>query len=152
MNILNRSKFFNAIPPTAIKDNAAFVSNVIDKAVDVPHDAKGVLFVISLGVTDIALAALKVQQSDTQSTATALGGTPTDVVDAADKPSATDDGGIALIYVPMSKWTEQYLQLQATAGDGAAGTFLAAIAIFDEPGVVETDDLTTLGAISLDIA
>lgn len=151
MNILNRSKFFNAIPPTAIVDNTAFTSNVLDKTTEIPHDAKGVLFVVNLGATDIALAALKVQQSDTESDATTLGGTPTDVVDAAAKPSATDDNGIALIYVPISKWTERYLQLQATAGNGAAGTYLSAVAVIDEPGVTSTAP-ADLGAISLDIA
>ncbi len=151
MTILNNTKYFNAIPPTAIKDDAAFVSNVLDKATDIPHDAKGVLFVVQLGATDIALAALKVQQSDTETDATTLGGAPTDVVDAASKPGADDDGGVALIYVPIESWTEQYLQLQATAGDGTAGTFLSAIAIFDCPGVSGAN-ATDLGAISLDIA
>ncbi len=151
MNLLNLTKFRNVIPPTAIKDNTAFVSTVLDKQTDIPTDCKGVLFSVALGATDIAMAVLRVQQSDTLSTATALGGTPTTVVDAATKPSADNDNGIALIYVPISAWTEQYLQLQATAGNGDAGTFMSAIAIFDHPGVSEAT-AASLGAITLDVA
>ena len=150
--ILNRAKFFNAIPPGVIKDDAAFVSNVIDKQVVVPNDAKGVLFAVLLGATDIAMAALKVMQSSVKTNATTLGGTPVAVKDTAAKPGALDDNGVALIYVPMDSWTEQFLQVQATAGDGTAGTYLATLAIVDEPGVVDVSDLTSLGAISLDIA
>lgn len=151
MNILNQVKFFNAIPPGVIKDDAAFVSNVIDKAELLPQDAKGILFVVQLGATDIAAAVLKVMESDTETNATTLGGTPAEVHDVTTKPGADDDNGLFLIYVPMSAWTEQYLQIQATAGDGTAGTYLSALAIVDAPGA-SGPTAALLGASSLEIA
>lgn len=151
MNALTRNKFFNAIPPGVIKDNAAYVSNVIDK-LDVPNDCKGVLFLATLGATDITMAVLKVMQSDTETNPTTLGGTPELVKDTTTKPTPTDDNGIVGIYVPMSKWTEQFLQLQATAGNGTAGTYLSAIAIFDDVGLTDISDVSSLGLTYLDIA
>ncbi len=138
MNIMNLTKFFNAIPPGVIKDNAPFVSNVIDRQADVPTDAKGVLFVVQLGATDVAASVLRVQQSDTKTDATTLGGSPTTVHDFATKPGANDDNALFGVYVPTSKWTERYLQLQATAGDGTTGTYLSALAVFDQPGTTGT--------------
>lgn len=134
MNILNAIKCFNAIPPGAIKDNAAFTSNVLDKAELIPQDAKGVLFLVQLGATDIAMAALKVMQSDTLTNGTTLGGSPAEVHDVVTKPGEDDDNGLFAIYVPIAKWTERYLQLQASAGNGSAGTYLSALAIVDLPG------------------
>jgi hypothetical protein len=152
MNLLSAIKLFNAIPPGVIKDNAAYVSNVLDKQDVVPQDARGVLFVVALGVTDVSLAALIVKQSPGKDSATALNATGLATVkDAAAKPGAGDDNGIALIYVPMSKWTERYLQLQATAGNGTSGTYLSAIAIVDAPGA-SGPTATLLNALSLDVA
>ncbi|MCC6679872.1 MAG: hypothetical protein IT445_03120 [Phycisphaeraceae bacterium] len=152
MNILSQIKLFNAIPAGVIKDDAAFVSNVIDKQTVVPQGARGVLFVIALGATDIALASLIVKQSPTADSTTALSATGLlTVKDATTKPTADDDNNIALIYVPMSKWTLRYLQIQATAGNGSAGTYLSAIAIIDAPGA-SGPDATLLGAAYLDIA
>lgn len=152
MNILNAIKCFNAIPPTAIKDNTAWTSNVLDKQSVIPQDAKGVLFIVQLGVTDKAMAALIVKQSPGIDSATALNATGlATVVDAATKPTATDDGLLALIYVPISKWTERYLQIQATAGNGTAGTYMSCLAIIDAPGA-SGPVAELLGAAYLDIA
>lgn len=151
MNLLNQIRLFNAIPPAAIKDDAAFASYVIDKQTDVPTGCKGVCFIGILGSIDATLAALKVQQSDTKTDPTTLGGTPADVDDAASKPGADDDNEIVVLYVPMAAWTERYLQLQATAGNGAAGTYFAAVAVFDLPGEGGAST-TLLNALSLDIA
>ena len=127
MNELQTTKVFNAIAPTAIKDNAAFVSTVIDKA-DL-HGADYLEFIAALGATDIAMATLKVMESDTLTNATTLGGSPVLVKDSTTKPSATDDGKVAVFGIDLRKSRLRYLQLQATAGDGSAGTFLSAIAI-----------------------
>jgi len=151
MSILNRAKVKNIIPPTAIKDNAAFVSNVITLSTDAPKGCRGIWFLISLGATDIAMAVQKVMQSDTLTDATTLGGTPTAVHDFTTKASATDDGTIASVYVPMSAITNLYVQLQCTAGDGTSGTYASAIAIFDAPG--ECGPTATLtGCSTLEIA
>jgi hypothetical protein len=151
MNLLNTTKFFNALPPGVIKDDAAFVSNVLDKASVIPNDAKGVLFVCQLGTIDATAAVFRFMESDTQTNATTLGGTPAAVHDVTAKPGDADDNGIVLVYVPLSAWTEQYGQFQATAGDGAAGTYLSVLAIVDAPG----DGAPTaagLGVTTLEVA
>jgi len=74
--LLDHKKVKLVIPPTAIKDNADFVSTVIDLQTDAPTGFKGILFEISVGATDIAMATCKVMQSDTKTDATTLGGTP----------------------------------------------------------------------------
>lgn len=148
--LLTTTKFFNAIPPAVIKDNAAYTSYVLDKQTFLPTGAKGVLFVASLGATDIAPAVFKVQQAAAASDTTTLT-TPSDVKDVTTKPAATDDNGLFGIYVPISKWTQRYLQLAATAGNGTNGTYLSAIAIADMEGdgAITAD---ALGLTSLEIA
>ena len=77
--MLQETKVFSVIPPTAIKDNAAFVSTVIDK-----NDLDGadyLEFIGLLGATDVEMAVLRVMESDTLTNATTLGGTPTLVKD-----------------------------------------------------------------------
>jgi hypothetical protein len=128
---LQETKVFSVIPPTAIKDDAAFVSTVIDK-----NDLDGadyLEFIGHLGATDIEMATLKVMESDTLTNATTLGGTPTEVKDATAKPGADDDAAVFAFGIDLSKSRKQYIQLQATAGDGTAGTFLSAIAIASRP-------------------
>lgn len=124
---LQESKVLVAIPPAAIKDDAAFVSNVIDK-----QDIAGADYLEFLGVLgsiDADMATLKVMESDVKTDATTLGGVPTAVKDATTKPGATDDDKAFAIGVDLRQSRKRYLQLQATAGNGAAGTFLSAIAV-----------------------
>ena len=118
---LQTTKVFNAIPPGVIKDNAAFVSNVIDTA-GISYGE----FHTALGALDIAAAVFKVQESDTKTNDTTLGGTPADVVDVTTKPAATDDNGIFITGIDLTnKSRKRYIQLQVTGGDGSAGTYLA---------------------------
>lgn len=127
MNELQTTKIQGAIMPGAIKDDAAFTSQVIDKA-DFPG-CDYLEFVGLIGATDVAMATLKVMESDTKTNDTTLGGTPALVKDATTKPGATDDGKPFVFGVDLHKSRERYLQLQATAGDGTSGTYLAAIVI-----------------------
>ncbi len=129
--MLQETKVFSVIPPTAIKDNAAFVSTVIDK-----NDLDGadyLEFIGHLGATDIEMSVLRVMESDTLTNATTLGGTPTLVKDSTTKPGADDDNKVFVFGLDLSKSRARYLQLQATAGDGTAGSFLSAIAIASRP-------------------
>ena len=124
MNELQETIVKAAIPPAAIKDNAAFVSNVIDK-LDFPG-CSYLEFQGTLGTIDATMAVLKVQESDTKTDATTLGGTPADLHDVTTKPGASDGGKTFTIGIDLTKSRERYLQLQATAGNGDAGTFLSA--------------------------
>lgn len=126
---------FNAIPPTAIKDNAAFVSNAIDTGV--AGGAKSLVFNVLLGSIDADLATFKVAQSDDLTDETTLGGTPEDLVDITTTvtPGASDNNEVVLIEVDLTGPHKRYLQLQVTAGNGAAGTFLSAGAFLANVGV-----------------
>jgi hypothetical protein len=81
-----------------------------------------------LGATDIAMAALKLQESDASGSGMAditgaVFGTSTNTDgDTSTLPSATDDGLIFAIEVDL-RGRKRYLDLTATAGDGDAGTY-----------------------------
>ncbi len=127
MRPIQETKIIPAILPGAIVDNAAFASQVID-LMDI--EGAGYLeFQGLLGSIDAEMAVLKVMESDTKTDATTLGGTPTLVKDATTKPGATDDNKLFAFGVDLRAPRQRYIQLQATAGDGAAGTFLSAVAV-----------------------
>ena len=75
------------------------------------------------------MAQLRVMESDTKTDATTLGGVPVEVKAAAALPGAGDDGKSFVFGLDLRAPRQRYLQLQATAGDGAAGTYLSAVAI-----------------------
>ena len=88
-----------------------------------------------VGATDIAVATLKIMESATKTDATTLGGSPTQVFDVTTKPGAGDDDKVWVLGVNLRADRKQFLQLQATAGDGTTGTFLAATAVLRKSGV-----------------
>lgn len=132
MNELQHMKAVACIPPAVIKDNASFAA--------VEIDTKGydwLTVIISLGATDIAMAALKLQESETSGG----GGGYTDIDgydlatdnDAfgspAALPSADDDNKLVIMDVDLRAGRMRYVNLLATAGDGALGTYLSAVGI-----------------------
>ena len=131
MNILQGVKIVSITPPAAIVDNASFTT----AAVDTIGFGK-VAIVFSLGATDIAMTALKLQESDDSgmSGATDITGfvvgtsTDPDTAIASVLPSATDDNKFVVFYVSL-QGRKRYIDLVATAGDGAAGTFATAFAL-----------------------
>lgn len=85
-----------------------------------------------LGTTDIALTALKVQDSDDDSTYADVDGLDmdgdTDIEGtAAVLPSATDDDNFIVFQIDC-RGRKRYLDLVATFGDGTAGGWLHAFA------------------------
>jgi Tfp pilus assembly protein PilX len=127
------TKFVNVIPPAAIVDNASYTANVIDT---LGYDYCVVNF--HIGATDIAMAALKVQESDVKSNTTALTsgadvtglvfGTSTDIAGSTSAlPTSTADNTIVRCEIDLTK-RKRYLLPVATAGDGAAGTYLSCTA------------------------
>jgi hypothetical protein len=122
-NSLN-SKIVQVIEPGVIKDNASFTVVEIDTL-----GFRQVDIYISFGAMDIAMAALKLKESDTASDGSAADVSGADFsVSPATLPSATDDHNVFAIHVDM-RGHKRYLTLVATAGDGAAGTYGSAIAI-----------------------
>jgi hypothetical protein len=128
-------RFFNA---QAIFDNASATSTCLDTA-----GLDGVYVVVTFGATDIAMTALKVQEADAISSATALtSGTDIPLADFSVSPltlpSATADNTSVGVYIPVVGARKRYFNITATFGDGTAGTFATAIAICT-PKIVPSD-------------
>lgn len=123
-------KLVSVTPPAAIKDNAAFTTAEVD--------TKGwdhARFVVYIGATDIALAALYLTESDTTGSGH-VEIVATDFSDATQKdiegnalalPADDEDNGFIVIDVDLAKGArKRFLDLVLTAGDGSTGTFAAA--------------------------
>ncbi len=130
MKELQNCEVLGAIFPAAIKDDAAFTSQVIDCA-----DADYVEWHVLVGATDVTMAVLKVMESDVKTNATTLGGTPAEVLDVTTKPTDSDGSKVWVIGVNLRNARKRYLQLQATAGNGSTGTYLSASAVVQRNGV-----------------
>jgi len=134
MHKLQNLKALNISPPKAIVDNAAWTTNVIDTL-----GFTELLVIVALGAMDIAMAVLKMQESDTKTDATTLSsgadvtgliyGTSAGIDGVASTlPSATDDNKLFAFSINL-RGRKRYLQLASTGGDGSAGTYLSALAI-----------------------
>ena len=125
MNILQQTKVVNVTPPAAIVDNASFSTTTIDTA------GFGKLAIyFSLGATDIAMSALKLQESDDSgmSGAADITGCVYGASGAPSLPSATDDNKVFGFFVNLAG-RKRYIDVVATAGDGSAGTYGACVAV-----------------------
>lgn len=115
------------IQPAAIVDDAAWTCVAVD--------TKGWDYCVIdciLGATDIAMALLKLTESDDDSSysdvpGTTYGTSVNDTGSASTLPSSTDDNKLFGFAVDC-RARKRYLKLAATGGDGAAGAYLAAIA------------------------
>ena len=131
---LQSAKYVNAIPPAAILDDASATA----VAVNTQGYAQA-NFLISLGATDIAMTALKVQESDDDSSYAdvtgAIFGTSADPTGTTSSlPSATDDNKVFGIFVDL-KGRKKYLKLVATFGNGTAGGYCSAICVLTQGSV-----------------
>lgn len=121
-------KYVACIPPAAILDDASATEIEIDTL-----DYDYAEIVVTLGATDIAMTALKIQETDTSgsgeadvSGATFDGGTDVDGGTLA-LPSATDDNQVCVFQLDL-KNRKRYLSLVATFGDGTSGGYVSAVA------------------------
>lgn len=130
----SRSKVVIVLAPAAIIDNASPTTNVIDCS---GYSYCNIYAV--LGATDIAVTALKVQESDVAASATALtsGADVTGLIygtsantagSTSTLPSATDDNKVFAFEIDCRK-RKRYLDVAATMGDGTAGGYLSIIAV-----------------------
>jgi uncharacterized protein involved in type VI secretion and phage assembly len=134
MKPLQETKIVGITPPAAIVDNASYTTTTIDTL------GYGYATIVAyLGATDIAMTALKVQESDDSGMSGAADvtglvvGTSLNISGVASAlPSATDDNKFMIFEVSL-QGRKRYLDLVATAGDGSAGTFLTAFAILSQP-------------------
>ncbi len=122
--------------PGAIVDNAAFTTDTID--------TKGFCkarIVVGLGALDIAIAAMKLQESNSANMASATDVTGADFsVSPLALPAATADNNLYAIHVDL-RGRKRYLDLSLTGGDGAAGTY--AVAWVDLYGASEAPNSAT---------
>jgi hypothetical protein len=140
MNNLQNVKVVNVTPPAAIVDNASFATTTIDTL-----GFNKVAIYFSLGATDIAMTALKVQESDDSgmSGAADITGAVYGATGAPALPTATDDNKIFGFFIDL-KGRKRYLDVVATAGNGSDGTFGACIAELYN-GNATSDDATERG-------
>jgi hypothetical protein len=123
---LQNCKYLNVTPPAAIVDNAAFGTATIDTI-----GYRALAVIVQLGALDIAIAAMKLQESDAanMSGATDIPGADFSVAPLT-LPSATADNGLYAIFVNLVG-RKRYIDLSLTGGDGATGTFASVLAILD---------------------
>jgi hypothetical protein len=124
-----KQKIVAITPPGAIVDNAALTTTAVDTLGFAWAD-----IYIHLGATDVAMAALKLQESDASGSGFAditgadfSSGTLSDGTAAA-LPSATADNKFYAIRVDL-RGRKRYLDLVATGGDGTAGAYIVAFAV-----------------------
>lgn len=124
MNILQTIKWVSVTPPAAIIDNAAATTAALDT-----KGFKKAMFLVYLGALDIAVSAMKLQESDDSGMSGAVDITGADFsVSPLTLPTASDDNHLFAIYVDLRGSRKRYLDLSLTLGDGAAGSFVTVLA------------------------
>lgn len=138
MNSLQHMKYVAAVKPGALLDNATATATAIDCR---GYDYLTVI--VTLGATDIAMSALKLQQCSTS------GGTYADITGATFDggtgyggatlalPSATDDGQVCVFHINMLA-KEPFVKVVATFGDGTVGGYIAASAVLARGKIAPT--------------
>ena len=133
------AKWVNVTPPAAISDNTAFETSEIDT---LGWDYLEIAVI--LGATDIAMAELKVQESDASGSGhadiTGLVFGTSNKIDGAQSalPSATDDDKIFLCQIDLRK-RKRYIDVSAKSGNGTAGTYCAIVARLSRGKVLPSD-------------
>jgi hypothetical protein len=124
MNALQGTKLLWVTAPAAISDNATLTTAEIDT---LGFDYARI--VVGIGATDIAMAALKVTESDTSGSGHAdvtglVWGTSTNTDGSTSAlPSATDDNTFQIAEIDL-RGRDRYLDVTATTGNGTNGTYV----------------------------
>ena len=114
-----------AIAPAAILDDTSATATAVDT-----KGWRRATFVFQLGATDIALTALKIQESDDDSsysdvTGTVMGTDADAFGTTSVLPSATDDNKVIMMDIGLRGNRKRYLKAVATFGNGTAGGFIS---------------------------
>lgn len=130
MHPMLHTKVVPIVFPTAISDNASPTTTEIDR-----DGFDYCTIYLRIGATDIAMAACKVQESDTSGSnfvdiaGTDLNSGTTDIEgNTLALPSATADNTFVVIHLDC-RGRKRYLDLVLTSGNGTAGSWLYAFAI-----------------------
>lgn len=136
MQKLQNLKIVKITAPAAIVDNAAFTTDIVD--------TKGwdeALVVAEFGAMDIAMATLKVQESDDSGMSGAADISGADFsVSPATLPSATADNTQFGVHIKLGGSRKRYIDVSATGGDGTSGTYGAIYVLLSK---AETSPSTT---------
>lgn len=128
MNQLQNVKVVKVTQPAAIVDNAAFTTATIDS-----KGFRKMLIVVALGALDIAIAAMKLTNSDDSGMSGATDVSGADFsVSPLTLPAATDDNKLYGIHVDC-RGKKRYYDLSLTGGDGTSGTFADVTVILFDP-------------------
>jgi len=123
------SKWFPAIAPAAIIDNAAATGVAIDT-----RGGDYLEIIMNLGATDVAAVSITLEASATSAgaytavsnsvfgTDAGIGGTVSVL------PTALNDGGLFGYLIDVRKLPFPFVKIIYTCGNGAAGTFISAVA------------------------
>ena len=118
------TKLVSITPPAAIVDAASYTTASVDT---LGYDYARIN--VYLGATDIDMTALKIQESDDDGSSDAYADVTGLVASGATGdgrlPQDDDDNKFFSFFIDL-RGRKRYLDLVATAGNGAAGTFLAA--------------------------
>ncbi len=122
------TRFVSITPPAAIVNNASYTTASIDT---LGYEYLEVF--VYVGATDVAMTALKLQESDTDGsyadvTGLVYGTSASIAGTTAALPTATDDNKCFKFEVDL-RGRKRYFDLAATAGSGSTGTFLTAFAL-----------------------
>ena len=121
MQDLQNVKTVYVTKPGAIVDDAAFTTDTVDTM-----GFRKARFVVGLGALDIALAALKLQESDASNMSGASDVAGADFsVSPLTLPSASDDNKLYAIHVDL-RGKKRYMDLSLTGGNGSNGTYAVA--------------------------
>lgn len=135
MRVLDTLKFTTVTPPAAIVDNAAFTTAAIDT-----QGWGELMFLVILGALDIAVAVLKVTESEDSGMSGATDVPSADFsVSPATLPAATADNLLFGVIVSVRGKRKRYLDISFTGGDGSAGSYAAVIAIQAQPETYPID-------------
>lgn len=128
MNQLQNAKVVKVTQPAAIVDNAAFTTATIDSL-----GFRKMLIIVALGALDIAIAAMKLTNSDASNMGSATDISGADFsVSPLTLPSASADNTLYGIHVDC-RGKKRYYDLSLTGGDGTAGTFADVTVILFDP-------------------
>ena len=135
------NKFVSVTPPAAIVDNGDYTTAEIDT---LGFDYCTIY--CYLGATDIAMTKLEVHEGDTSGSHTQVSslvyGSSNDIAGSTSALPTADDDNKCFIFDIDLRNRKRYLDVDATAGNGSAGTFATIFAILsraDEGPVTAAD-------------
>ena len=144
MRQLQDVRVFNHIAPISLQNATGAIANDIDT---LGYGGGDLLIICTLGVTGGTFTALKVQESDDDSSYSDVSGTTvgtsTDIDGAAtDLPDGTgDDAGTYIFHIPLTESRKRYFNVVATANNDGAMLFSCS-AVLAAAGKVSVTDLT----------